>query len=91
MTVVMMMFITSEDRSAPPHTTHTQTQVARGGTRGDHQGPAIRGSLRIISGAWWDCSTARSAGLFVGTSSAEDDNEDITGWEKRSPLHLARK
>ena len=45
----MMLFITSENRSHH-HTTHTETQVARGGTRGDRQGPAVRGSPQIISG-----------------------------------------
>ena len=80
-------------RTTTRHTTHTHTdRVVRGGTREDRQGPAGRGSPRIISGgAWWACSTARRVGPFVGTLSAEEDDKDVTGGEKRSPLQLASK
>ncbi len=74
-------------------TRHTQTDTCReGGTRGDRHGPAVRGSLRIISGPSGSlvaCCTARSAGPFVGTSAAEEDNEDVLRagrGERRSPL-----
>ena len=87
----MMMFITSENRSAPPHDTHRHKsrEAGRGGTVRAQPSGAHPKSYR---GAWWACSTARSAGPFVGTSSAEEDDEDVTDGERRcSPLRPACK
>jgi hypothetical protein len=88
-----IMFITSKNRSAPRHGTHTdpETQVARGGTGGTVRAQPSGAHPKLYRGSSWACSTARSAGPFVGTSSAEDDDEDVMGGEKCSPLplHLA--
>jgi hypothetical protein len=52
----------------PLHTTtwhtHRETQVSSGGTRADRQGPAVRGSPRIISGALVGLFYSEERGLF---------------------------
>ncbi len=65
--MMMMIFITSENCSAPLHDTHRHKsrEAGRGGTVRARLSGALLESYWV---AWWACSTARSAGPFVGMS-----------------------
>ncbi len=60
-------------------------------TRGHRQGPAVRGSPQIILGGLVCLLHSEERGPFVGTSSEEDYDKDVTGGERRSLMHPARK
>ena len=58
-----MMFITSEIHSVPPHDTHTERHKSREAGCGETIKAQRSGAHPKLNwGAWWACSTARSAG-----------------------------